>query len=156
MLSDLVLEGNPLALEKNYKSVVRGFVLSLKKLDGKPYNNGYKNANDSYADGYNRKQILNESMEGQDKKSKLKSPKNEKNIMSASVNNNYEQSKLSNNEETICIDGWSSNLTIGDTSPFTTIQMRSPVPWRNPPSITPRGIRNMIVKEINPVNEIVN
>ena len=33
LLSDLVLEGNPLALEKNYKSVVRGFVLSLKKLD---------------------------------------------------------------------------------------------------------------------------
>ena len=145
LLSDLVLEGNPLALEKNYKSVVRGFVLSLKKLDGKPCNNGLNITNGSYADSYNRKQILNVTVEGQDKKLKQKSPQNQKSILCTSFHDNNNQSALSNNEETVCIDGWSSNLTIGDTGPFTTIQMRSPVPWRNPPSITPRGIMIMIV-----------
>ena len=153
LLSDLVLEGNPLALEKNYKSVVRGFVLSLKKLDGQPCKSGINNASGSYADGYSKKQMANETIEFEGQKNKTSSPINRKNALIKSTNNDENnnninnQRLLSNNEETIYIDGWSSNLTIGDTSPFIAIQMKSPVPWRNPPSITPRGKKIKRMKE---------
>jgi hypothetical protein len=51
-------------------------------------------------------------------------------------NINYERSKRPS--ESIYIDGWSSVSTNGNDS-YSPVTVRSPVPWRNPPTLLPRG-----------------
>ena len=57
-------------------------------------------------------------------------------------NNNNNNGKNAN----IYIDGWTNesttgtNTNTGEYNPFAAVEYRSPVPWRNPPSLTPRGM----------------
>jgi hypothetical protein len=54
-----------------------------------------------------------------------------------SKNNILEKSRRVSNES-IYIDGWSSVSTNGNDS-YSPVTVRSPVPWRNPPTLLPRG-----------------
>lgn len=130
-LLDLVLEGNPLALLKNYKVIVKGFVPSLQKLDGERCKNLVKNGTAGYADGYKRRQTADMS----DCDSKM--TKSSLSIDTQSVKNDC--SMYDANGESIYIDGWSSNTTNGEIDISVPARARSPVPWRNPPSLLPRG-----------------
>ena len=198
MLSDLVLQGNPISVQKNYKMTVRGFVLSLKRLDGLPIRT--QSVTGGYADSYTARRITcdmsafddkiarnnsqdvsratrtvkspntnsysnnnsnnsfngnssnnnnNNSSSSNNHLNNMRSP-NINNTSMRSVNNNDTSSSGNNrnntsmstsNGESIYIDGWSSNSTNGDTNPFAPHSIRSPVPWRNPPCLLPRGER---------------
>jgi hypothetical protein len=106
---DLVLEGNPLALLRNYKVIVKGFVLSLQKLDGERCKNLVKSGGASYADGYKRRNTTDMS----DCDSKI--TKSSLSIDTQSVKNDC--SMYDANGESIYIDGWSSNQFRGGTLP---------------------------------------
>ena len=139
---DLVLEGNPLALLRNYKVIVKGFVLSLQKLDGERCKNLVKNGGASYADGYKRRNTADMS----DCDSKI--TKSSLSIDTQSVKNDC--SMYDANGESIYIDGWSSNTTNGEIDLCVPARTRSPVPWRNPPSLLPRGetyIDSLLISE---------
>jgi len=125
VLSDLVLKGNPICDSKNYKTLVLGFVLSLKKLDGKLCKNRIKNdkkaGSSNYRDGYLDRRSSGDMSSFDDAISK---------------NNNLERSRRLG-DESIYIDGWSSASTNGNDS-YSPVTVRSPVPWRNPPTLLPR------------------
>lgn len=109
---------------KNYKTLVLGFVLTLKKLDGNLCKNRIKNDRNSssnYADGYSDRRSTIDMSDFDD-----------------TISRNNNDLKFRNKNESIYIDGWSSSSTNGNDS-YSPVTVRSPVPWRNPPNLLPRG-----------------
>lgn len=134
-LLDLVLEGNPIALLKNYKTIVLGFVLSLKKLDGERCK-GTKSDGATYADTYSYRRNTSDMTEFDSKigrsNSAVHSPRGRHFEVSDS-------NTSGTTGESIFVDGWCSNTTYEPSDPFAPARTRSPLPWRNPPSVVPRG-----------------
>lgn len=111
--------------------IVKGFVLSLQKLDGERCKNLVKSGDVSYTDGYKRRHTTDLS----DCESKI--TKSSLSIDTQSVKNDCSMYDAAG--ESIYIDGWSSNTINGEIDLCVPARTRSPVPWRNPPSLLPRG-----------------
>ena len=136
-LSDLVLEGNAVALQKGYKQIVSGFILSLKKLDGTSCKSG------GYADGYSKRSSNCDAKDFDKTLSKSKSF-TDNHTRSKSEHHYHDLSLTDSLGESIYLDGWGSNSNSNsrndDMDLFAApVRARSPVPWRNPPSMTPKG-----------------
>lgn len=132
-LSDLVLQGNPVALQKGYKNIISGFILSLKKLDGE------RCKSVGYADGYSKRRINNDAIDFDKALSKSKSSP-DSHTRSKPEHNNL--SLMDSLGESIYLDGFSSSSRNGDVDLFAPVRARSPMPWRNPPSMPPRGTKH--------------
>lgn len=161
-LSDLVLEGNPVALQKGYKHIISGFILSLKKLDGTCCKSG------GYADGYSKRRGNGDAKDFDKTLSKSKSF-TDNHPRSKSEQHDHDLSLTDSLGESIYLDGWGSNSNSNsngnsrncDIDLFAApVRARSPVPWRNPPSMTPKGTSQSISFEIiiyrmDMINELV-
>ena len=110
-----------------------GFILSLKKLDGERCKSG------GYADGYSKRRSAGDAIDFDKTLSKSKSFTDNQTRLKP------EHSYLSLTDslgESIYLDGWGSNPKNGDIDLFAPVRARSPVPWRNPPSMPPRGSKD--------------
>lgn len=135
-LSDLVLEGNPVALQKGYRNIISGLILSLKKLDGE------RCKMVGYADGYSKRRNNNDALDFDKALSKGKSSPDSHTRSKPEHNNLSLTDSLG---ESIYLDGFSSNPRNGDIDLFVPVRARSPMPWRNPPSMPPRGTKHATV-----------
>lgn len=135
-LSDLVLEGNPVALQKGYRNIISGFILSLKKLDGE------RCKSVGYADGYSKRRNNNDALDFDKALSKGKASPDSHTRAKPEHNDLSLADSLG---ESIYLDGFSSNSRNGDIDPLAPVRARSPMPWRNPPSMPPRGAKHATV-----------
>jgi hypothetical protein len=139
-LSDLVLEGNPVALQKGYRNIISGFILSLKKLDGE------RCKSVGYADGYSKRRNNNDAIDFDKALSKGKSSPD---THTRSKPEHNDLSLADSLGESIYLDGFSSNSRNGDIDLFAPVRARSPMPWRNPPSMPPRGTKYATLSPFN-------
>lgn len=160
-LVDLSLQGNPVSVTKNYKTLVMGFVGTLKYLDGKAVKHRNRKLDVGYSDSYLLARGRNsaDDVDGDDDENaslsySFGSQRTTRDGASTTGSWSWKRSggptsrsvrsvpySIASNER-IYSDGWSTGA---DQDPLSMVRPRSPVPWRNPPQILPRDRKGNLV-----------